>query len=119
MPTGRDHNAVNWEGHTYAKINLQGTIALTNHRAAPARIEVTRNVLGNVTEADHDGKVEMQNVFEDDSLGPVSEHPYWWSWYGWPQWWTHFNSVGKVTWTLDLEPGKSVDLKYSWNYYWR
>ena len=70
--TGRDHNAVNWEGHTYAKINLQGTIALTNHRAAPARIEVTRNVLGNATEADHDGKVEMQNVFEDDSLGPVS-----------------------------------------------
>ena len=25
----------------------------------------------------------------------------------------------KVTWKLDLAPGKSVDLKYTWNYYWR
>ena len=101
------------------KIDLQGEIKLTNHRAAPVRIEVTRNVLGNATEADHDGKVEMQNVFEDDSVGPVSAHPYWWGWYSWPQWWAHFNGVAKVTWKLDLEPGESVDLKYTWNYYWR
>ena len=72
METGRDHNAAHWEGATYVKIDLQGEIKLTNHRAAPVRIEVTRNVLGNATEADHDGKVEMQNVFEDDSVGPVS-----------------------------------------------
>ena len=117
--TGREHNAANWEGVAYAKINLQGTIKLTNNRAAAARIEVTRNVLGNATEADHDGKVEMQNVFEDDSLGPVSGYPYWWGWYSWPHWWTHFNGIAKVTWKLDLEPGESVDLKYTWNYYWR
>ena len=116
---GRDHNAVNWEGSTYAKINLQGTIRLTNNRAAPARIEVTRNVLGNTTDADHEGKVEMQNVFEDDSAGPMTGYPSWWGWYSWPQWWTHFNGVGKVTWKLELEPGKSCDLKYTWNYYWR
>ncbi len=116
---GRDHNASNWEGNTYTEVNLQGTIKLTNHRAAPARIEVTRSVLGNATEADHDGKVEMHNVLEDDLLGPVSEHPYWWGWYGWPSWWSHFNGVAKVTWMLDLEPGKNVELKYTWNYYWR
>jgi hypothetical protein len=117
--TGRDHNAVNWEGNAYAKINLQGTIKLTNHRVAPATIEVTRNVLGNAMQADHDGTVEMQNVFEDDSVGPMTGYPSWWGWYSWPQWWTHFNGVGKVVWKLDLEPGKSVDLKYTWNYYWR
>ena len=116
---GRDHNAANWEGNSYAKINLQGTIKLTNHRAAPARIEVTRNVLGNATEADHDGKVEMQNVLEDDSAGPVTEYPYWWGWYAWPHGWTQLNGKAKVTWTLDLEPGASIDLKYTWNYYWR
>ena len=85
----------------------------------PARIEVTRNVLGNATEADHDGKVEMLNIFEDDSLGPVTTYPSWWGWYSWPHWWTHFNGVAKVAWKLDLEPGESVDLKYTWNYYWR
>jgi hypothetical protein len=117
--TGREHNAANWEGNAYARVNLQGTIHLTNRRAATARIEVTRNVLGNATEADHDGDVEMQNVFEDDLAGPTGGYPYWWGWYSWPYWWTHFNGIAKVTWKLDLGPGESVDLKYTWSYYWR
>ena len=116
---GREHNAATWENVAYAKISLQGTVKLTNHRAAPARIEVTRSVLGNATEADHNGSVEMQNVFEDDSLRPSTGYPYWWNWYAWPQWWTHFNGIAKVTWNVDLEPGKSIDLQYKWNYYWR
>ena len=117
--TGRNHNAINWEGTVYARINCQGTIKLNNKRGTPARIEVTRNVLGNPTEADHDGKIEMQNVLEDDSAGPVVAYPSWWGWYSWPNWWAHFNGLAKVTWKLDLDPGASVDLKYSWNYYWR
>ncbi len=102
-----------------AKINLEGMIRLTNNRSVPSKIEVTRQVLGNATEADRDGKVEMMNVVEDDSLAPASGYPVWWGWYSWPQWWTHFNGVAKITWKLDLEPGKSVELKYNWNYYWR
>jgi hypothetical protein len=117
--TGREHNAANWEGNVYAKVNLYGTVHVTNHRTAPARIEVTRNVLGNVAEADHDGTVAMQNVFEDDSLAPAGAYPYWWAWYSWPYWWTHFNGVAKVTWTFDLDPGESIQLKYTWSYYWR
>ena len=115
--TGREHNAANWQGTMLAKISLDGAISLTNNRAAPARIEVTRHVLGNVTETDHDGRVEMQSVFEDDSLGPHA-YPEWWGWYAWPVWWQHFNSVAKITWKLDLEPGKTAELKYTWNYYW-
>jgi hypothetical protein len=117
--TGRDHNAASWENYNYAKINLEGTIRITNNRSATSKIEVTRHVLGNASEADHDGKVEMQNVFEDDSLGPTHGYPDWWGWYSWPNWWTHFNGIAKITWKVDLEPGKSVDLKYNWNYYWR
>ena len=117
--TGRQHNAANFEGNELAKINLDGTIRLTNNRATPSKIEVTRQVLGNATEADRDGKVEMMNVVEDDSLAPASGYPVWWGWYSWPYWWTHFNGIAKITWKLDLDPGKSVELKYNWNYYWR
>jgi hypothetical protein len=117
--TGRDHNATNFEGNVLAKINLEGTIRLTNNRAAPSKIEVTRHVLGNVTEAGQDGKIEMENVFEDDSTGPFGGYPPWWGWYSWPYWWTHFNGIAKITWKVDLDPGKSVELKYNWNYYWR
>ena len=116
--TSRDHNAASWEGATLAKINLEGTISLTNNRPTSARIEVTRHVLGNATKADHDGHVEMQNVFEDDALGPLHAYPDWWGWYAWPGWWNHFNGIAKVTWKLDLPPGKSAELNYSWNYYW-
>ncbi len=31
--TGRDHNAAKWEGQSYAKINLEGTIRLTSNRS--------------------------------------------------------------------------------------
>ena len=117
--TGRQHNAANWENMAFAKVDLQGTIVLTNRLTTPADIEVTRNVLGNAAEADHDGKIEMENVFEDDSVKPLSGYPYWWGWYAWPYWWTHFNGMTKVKWNVELKPGENVELKYSWNYYWR
>lgn len=54
-------NAVNWEGNQYARVNLAGTLSLTNFRTQPVEVEVTRNVLGNVVSdrpwrRDFDGK---------------------------------------------------------------
>jgi hypothetical protein len=37
----------------------------------------------------------------------------------WPWWWCHFNGVGRITWTVTLEPKTPFDLGYTWNYYWR
>ena len=68
--TSRDHNAANFEGNVLAKINLDGTIRLTNNRSVPSKIEVARHVLGNVTEAGQEGKIEMQNVLEEDGARP-------------------------------------------------
>jgi hypothetical protein len=85
---------------------------------------VVRHVLGNITEADHEGKPDMVNVLEDATFGGAGyptayNYPYWWRWYGWPYWWSHFNGIGRVTWKVNLEAGKTVDLGYVWNYYWR
>ena len=118
--TGRTPNAVKWQGYQYGRIDLAGTVSLTNFRKEAVELEVTRHVLGNVLTADHDGNVEMVNVFEDDSFytgtGP---YPGWWRGYRWPSWWHHFNGVGRVKWDVKLEAGKSIDLGYTWNYYWR
>jgi len=27
--------------------------------------------------------------------------------------------VGRVTWKIRIEPGKSADLGYTWHYFWR
>jgi hypothetical protein len=92
---------------------------LTNHKGQAVTMEVNRNVLGAVGTADNDGKASMLNVLEDDETAEGSARPYWWGWYSWPNWWAHFNGVGKVAWDLKLEPGKSVTLKYTWSYVWR
>ena len=120
--TKRTPNAANWDGNAYARVDLAGTVSLTNHRAQAVDLEIVRNVLGNVTEADHDGKVAMVNVFEDSTFAPPGgpgASPYWWTWWNWPNWWNRFNGIGRVAWKLALDPGQSVDLKYTWNYYWR
>jgi hypothetical protein len=117
--TLRTPSASVWQGDQYGRVDLSGTITLTSFAKAPLTVEVEREVLGNVTTADHKGKVEMVNVFEDSGAGRWSPQPPWWGWFNWPWWWQHFNGMGKVTWTVQLEPTQPVDLGYRWNYYWR
>lgn len=117
----RTPNAAVWQGDAYGRIDLAGKITLTSYGRKPVEVEVIRNALGNVESADHDGKTEMVNIREDYTYAPagLSSYPYWWTWYSWPYWWHHFNGVGRIKWTVKLEPGKPLDLNYKWNYYWR
>jgi hypothetical protein len=117
--TKRTPNAATWQGEQYGRIDLTGKITLTSFARQPLEVEVVRNVLGNVSEADQNGKIEMVNIFEDPTFGSGEPYPYWWTWFNWPWWWNHFNGVGRVTWTVKLEPNKPLDLNYTWNYYWR
>jgi len=117
--TARRPNAEAWQGDQYMRVDLEGTISVTNFGTKPVEIDVTRQVLGNLDQAGDGGKTESVNVFEQDEMLPGTQFPQWWSWYNWPNWWRHFNGVGKATWTVKLEPGKSTELKYTWHYYWR
>ena len=111
--TSRVPNSVEFQGNRYTKVEMSGTLSLTNYRDTPVDLEITRYVYGQVDKADHGAKVEMVNMLEDTSGGA----PTWWSWYNWPYWWRQFNGLGKFTWKLRLEPGKSIDLVYSWRYF--
>ncbi len=117
----RGVNAVKWEGEDYARIDLQGSITLTNRRGGPVALEVKRSILGEVDSADNGGATDMLNLFEDNSFLPAGEEgqPSWWGWYSWPGWWSHFNGVGQVSWKTTLEAGKEVTLGYTWHYFWR
>jgi hypothetical protein len=117
--TGRTTSAVNWNNQSYGKIDLAGTISLINYADHPVDLEITRNVLGNVGKADHEGVASMVNVFEDDDYAAHSETPSWWGSYSWPDWWAHFNGIGRITWKTHLDAGKTVDLGYTWHYFWR
>jgi hypothetical protein len=119
--TKRTPNAVNWEGSEYARIDLEGSLKLTNHRTSPITLEISRSILGEVDTADNDGKTDMLNVFEDQSFLPNAgdNQPNWFGGYNWPYWWNHFNGIGRVTWKATLDPGKDLSVKYTWHYFWR
>jgi hypothetical protein len=119
----RTPNAETWNGNQFHRIDLEGKLSLTNYTGKAVEIEVRRFVLGNVTGVTADGKSEAINMFEDPDYLPVDgsgggEWRNWWGWYSWPYWWHRFNSIGKLSWTVKLDPGKSTDLTYTWNYFW-
>lgn len=116
--TKRDPGAIRWNGDNYMRIDLAGTVTLTNRRAAPVEVEIVRNVLGTVDSAENNGEIVALNMFEDLTASPDGR-PAWWINYSWPYWWSRFNSVGRVTWKQTIESGKSAELKYQWHYFWR
>ncbi len=118
--TKRVPNAATWQSDQYGRVDLQGSLTLTSYRKEMVEVEITRHVLGNVVTADNEGRKEMVNVLEDDTLlRGGSPRPFWWNVFSWPWWWGHFNGVGRVTWTVQLEPKKPVTVGYTWNYFWR
>jgi len=118
VETKRTPNAVKWDDDDYTRVDLSGTLSLTNHRAVPTEVEVVRYVLGAADGANEGGRVEKVNVVEDDAALSVGRPP-WWGWYSWPDWWNHFHGVGRISWRITLPPGETKPLKYSWHYFWR
>ncbi len=109
----RTPNAAKVDGNDFWRVDLTGTLALTNSGAKPVEIEVTRHVLGSVDTVGDGAKSEQVNALEDDA------RPVLWSSHSWPGWWTQVNGVGRVTWTVKLAPGQTAEQAYAWHYFWR
>lgn len=116
--TGRKPNAANWGGVNYDRVDLAGEIHLQNYGDKPVKLEVVRQVLGNIDEVGADGKSQRMNVREE-GWRITGGYPHWWHWYSWPSGWFHLNGIGRLTWTVELESGKSATLPYKWHYFWR
>ncbi|HUW19138.1 MAG TPA: hypothetical protein VMW16_07545 [Sedimentisphaerales bacterium] len=116
--TGFTPDAEKWGGDRYGRRDLTGTITLTNRRTDKVYIEVVRSILGHIDTADQDGTIDHLDRMESGWM-LTDGTPFWWNWYGWPHWWYYFNSVGRVTWKFELEPGKTKNLNYNWKYFWR
>jgi hypothetical protein len=112
IETGRAPNAMRINNEVFTRVDLNGSVRLTNYRKEPVEVEVVREVLGDVGEANNSARVEKVNVLE-------GERPSWWRFYNWPYWWNQANGIGRVTWRVTIAPGASVDLSYTWRYFWR
>lgn len=115
----RTSDALKENGSTFSRVDMEGKICLTSHRAQPTEVEVTRYVLGAADTTDPAAKIEKINSFEDGDFVGAGDYPYWWGWYGWPYWWHHVNGIGRITWKVKVSPDKQVDLSYTWHYFWQ
>jgi len=115
--TGRTPNAANWHNQKFDRIDLAGKVNLVNHRDQAVEVEVTRHILGILDGAGQDGAVE-QISWAEGGWANADGLPLWWSWFNWGAWWYEFNGIGRITWKVKIEPGKSVDLDYTWHYLW-
>jgi hypothetical protein len=118
----RQDNARVIGNHNYTRLDMRGFLELTNYKKEPVTVEVTRAVLGSVTEASADGAVTQLNSFEDWSYLPDSDMDAWGGWYwrwwsSWPWWWHSVNDIGQIKWTVALKPGEKKQLQYDWYYY--
>jgi len=113
--TARKPDATVYRGERLARIELKGTVHLHNLRDQPVDLEITRYLLGQADEADHDGRIATIDPLDDDAVAAV--RPGWWSSYSWPAWWSRFNGIGRINWKVRLEPGQQIDLNYRWHYF--
>lgn len=114
--TSRTADAVTWQDYKYARVNLAGSITLTNYMNKPVTVEITRKVLGRLDHVSKGGIMTMTNTI-DEIRG--SDLPPWWSYFNWPGWWSYMNGIGKFTFTETIQPGKTVNVDYGWHYFWR
>ncbi|MCP4896562.1 MAG: hypothetical protein GY906_06255 [bacterium] len=112
---GRTPDATRWSGSSLDRVDLEGSVQLVSHRGQTIDIEVERQVLGHIDSAGYQGTFEQNPVNQG---GWMAATPWWWSSYNWPHWWYHVNPVGRVEWTLKLEPEEVVELTYGWHYFW-
>jgi len=113
--TGRTSN-VRRNGYNYTRVELGGSIKLTNAKSVPVELEVTRRVLGVVDDVDNDGESAQLDLAH---AWGSSARPKWWSWWSWPHWWFHHNGFGECRWNVTLKPGQKVELGAKWHYLWR
>lgn len=113
------NNAAQVNGYNYSRIDMNGTVPITNHKKKAIKIEVKRFVLGNINEANLDAEIKQLGHGGYGSWLSDNSLPVWWNWRSWPGWWYHVNTLGQIKWDIELKPGQKVTLKYQWHYLWR
>lgn len=131
--TGRTTNAMQRGGYAYERISLAGRITATSRKAEPITLRVRRYVPGPVGELGAGGTAKILAPFDPElhfgtlglggalGLGRTPDlviAPTWWYAYR-PDWYVSLNPTGRAEWTVELPPGKPVELPMAWHYYWR
>ena len=91
IETNRERDAVSLYGRHFDRVTIEGTLRLTNFKAEPIAIEITKTLSGDVQKT-------APNA-EDTTLARGLKA---------------MNPVHDLTWKLDLKPGESREITYAY-----
>jgi hypothetical protein len=102
----------------YHRVELDGKVSLRSLSKKPMRVQVSRYLIGRADSTPQGGTrttIGTSDELTEFEWGNLSRS----SLSTWPGWWSHVNALERFRWTVDVDPGKTVDLEYKWAYYWR
>ncbi|MFN6147742.1 MAG: hypothetical protein ACK5AL_15395 [Planctomycetota bacterium] len=100
----------------YARVDVAGTIKLTNRKPKAIEVEVTRRALGLADTVGQGGaqkQLDLVQAWQGGSANP------WWGWWSWPHWWFQHNGFAEFRWTATVAPGGEATFDAGWHYFWR
>ncbi len=92
----RDNNAMRWNGNSYARVVMHGTVRVTNHRAEAADMRIAVGVGGKVLSSEGDPRIVDRGYRAADWENPRYDY--------------RLNGHSDVTWSFRLEPGATREV---------
>ncbi|MAY74765.1 MAG: hypothetical protein CMJ31_08665 [Phycisphaerae bacterium] len=116
---GRDHNAVRWNGHDYARVDIGMNASLTNRKSHPVRVEAHAVAFGIGDSVSNGGERKALNVYTAEAAwaAPLRQRLGWPTLY-WPGYWSRLNGAAEFEWDVEIQPGETIDLEAAWHYFW-
>jgi hypothetical protein len=92
----RKHDVAHWNGSSWDLVQIEGKLSVTNFQAKPISLEITKTISGEVKTQNPDFKIEKLARGIDN-----------------------VNGQSELTWTLELDPGKTAERSYVYEAYVR
>ncbi len=115
--TKRTPNALKWRDDNYTRVDVGGRLVITSYRNEPITLELTQQFIGTVDSAEQKGVIRKLGLGDDDGESADANVPTWWNYNSGD--WRAVNGLSSVKWTVTLPAKKSMEIPYSYHYFWR
>jgi hypothetical protein len=117
--TARAFNSLRVNRTDFTKVEIHGSLRLTNLKKEPVKVRIRKLVFGKLTGCTESGSIRLpagEEALDDSALGSIVES---WSGFGWYRgsWWSWINPFSVAEWTVILRPGEERKIEYDYFYY--
>ena len=113
----RTPNALKWRGNDYARVDVGGRLLVTSYRPTPITMELTQQFIGTVDTAGQKGIIRKLGLGDDEGDTAGVNLPPWWNYNSGD--WRALNGLSAVKWMVTIPAKGSLEIPYSYHYFWR